>query len=304
MVRSSTQLLIALGLTGCLAGSLLANSVIGVAIANGPFQIDRSEVTGNASLFEGSEVVTEEASSKLRLNSGARLEIAAESQIRVFANRAVLERGAGQIEGPSAYSLEALTLRIAAGAPKAIARVSLDGTSAVVSAFNGPVRVSNAAGRLVATLGPGKNLRFQPDSSAAEDSFEVTGCVLQKKGHLIIVDSASNQIFEVRGGADLAAGLGNRVTVKGADVAGESPMEGAAHLIAVQSVTEVAPGGCLANAASVGADPPPGATAVAKAAPAAKGTNKALILGVAVAAAAGGGIAIALSQSSKSASPQ
>ena len=304
MGQPSTQSLIALVLTGCLAGSLFASPVIGVAIANGPFQIDRSEVTGNASLFEGSEVITEEASSKLRLNGGARLEIGAESQIRVFANRAVLERGAGQVEGPPAYSLEALTLRISAGAPKAIARVRLDGGDAVlVSALNGPVRVSTATGLLVATLAPGKSLRFQPDS-ATEDSFEVTGCLLRKSGRLIVVDSTSNQIFEVRGGPDLATGLGNRVTVKGTEVAGAQPMEGAAHLIAVQSVTDVAPGGCLATAAGVGADPPPGATTVPKAAPASKGVNRAVIVGVVVAAAAGGGIAVAVSQSHKSASPQ
>jgi hypothetical protein len=304
MVQPSTESLTALLLTGCLACSLFASPVIGVAIANGPFLIDRSQVTGNASLFEGSEVVTEEASSKLRLNGGARLEIGAGSQIRVFASRAVLERGAGQVEGPPAYSLQALTLRIAAAAPKAIARVRLDGSDAIlVSAFNGPVRVSTAAGLLVATVAPGRDLRFQPGAAEA-DSFEVTGCLLQKSGRFIVVDSTSNQMFEVRGATDLADKLGNRITVKGTEVPGAQPLEGAAHFIAIQSVTDVAPGGCLATAAGVGADPPPGATAVPKTVAASKGANKAVILGVVIAAAAGGGIAVALSQSKKSASPQ
>ena len=301
MVPPTAQALIALLVTGCLTGNLFASPAIGVAIANGPFQIDRSEVTGNASLFEGSEVVTEEASSKLRLNGGARLELGAGSQLRVFANRAVLERGAGQVQGPAAYSLQALTLRVTAG-PKAITRVRLDGSNAIlVSAFNGPVRVSNAAGVLVATVAPGRNLRFQPDA-AEPDSFEVSGCLLRKDGRLIVVDGISNQIFEVRGAADLTGKLGNRVTVKGREVPGAQPMEGAVHFIAVDSVADVAPGGCLATAASMGAEPPPGTVAVSKIA--SKGTNKAVIIGVVVAAAAGGGIAVALSQSSKSASPQ
>lgn len=288
---------------GWVSASAIAAPAIGVAFAGGPFRIDRALVTGNASLFEGSEIVTEEASSKLRLNGGARLEIGSESEMRVFADRAVLAKGAGQVEASPAYRLEALSLQVSGAKPKAIARVRVDGNTIVVAAFNGPVRVSTSAGRLVAMLSPGRNLRFQPGGSA-EDSFVISGCVLRKAGRYIIVDATSSQIFELRGGADLARALGNRVTVKGTEVAGAQPMDGAAHLIDVQSVTDVAPGGCLATAAGVGADPPPGATAVPRSVPAAKGSNKAVIIGVVVAAAGGGGAALALSQSNKSASPQ
>lgn len=264
------QPLISLIVTGCLTHGLAAGPAIGIAMASGPFHVDRSEVRGNASLFDGSEVTTSEASSKLRIDGGARLEVSTDSQAKVFAHHAVLEKGAAQVEGPPAYSLDARTLRINAAAPKAIARVRLDGANAVlVSAVNGPVRVSSASGVLLANLAAGQSQRFQ---------FEGTGCVLKKNGRLIVVDQATNQVYELTG-TDLASELGNRVTIKG------------------QAVTEVAPGGCLATAASVGADPLPGATPVHEA----HGPNKAVITGVVlIGGGAAVGIAVALSGKSKS----
>jgi hypothetical protein len=296
---ASAQSFLSLILAGCLFQALAAGPSIGIAMAEGPFRVDRAEVKGNASLFDGSEVSTGEASSKLRINGGARLEIGTDSQAKIFSTYAVLERGGGQLESPPAYSLEARTLRIRTGGPKTIARVRLDGPGAVlVSAVNGPVRVLTASGVLVANLAPGRNLRFEPQTSSA-DAFEITGCLLKKGGRFVVVDQTTNQLFDVRG-TDLTAELGNRVTAKGtAAPAGTQPVEGAARVILVQSVTEVAPGGCLGIAASVGADPPPG-TRATQAEPPAKGTNKAVIAGVAVAAAAGVGIAVALSNKSKS----
>jgi len=300
MYRSNIQAFLSLLLTGCMTHALAAGPSIGIAMANGRFQIDRSEVQGNASVFDGSEITTLDASSKLRMKNGARLELGASSGAKIFSNYAVLERGAGQVEGAPAYPLEALKLRISGTVPKAIARVRLDGTAAVVvSAVNGPVRVLNPYGLLIANVAAGRNLRFEPQGGAS-DAFEITGCLLKKVGRLIIVDQTTNQVFEVRG-LESTDQLGNRVLLKGTTVAGATPQEGAQQVIAARSVTPVAPGGCLATAASVGASPPPGSTAVPVEAPTAGGgPNKAVILGVVVGGAAAVGIAVALSSSSKS----
>jgi len=296
------QALIAVTIAGCLTHGLAAGPPIGIAMANGPFRVDQSEVKGNASLFDGSEVATGAASSKLRINSGARLEVAIESRAKVFATRAVLEKGAGQVEGLPAYVLEARTLRIHANSAHAIARVSLDGSSAVVvSAFNGPGRVSTDAGVMVATLAAGRSLSFQTQA-ATPNAFEITGCLLKKNGRFVVVDQTTGQLFELSG-PDMSSDLGNRVTVKGRTATGGTAMEGAAQLISVRSVTQVAPGGCLATAASVNADPPPGATPTGSQPPAvtqSHGPNKAVIAGVIVAGAAGVGIALGVSGKSKS----
>ena len=298
MYQPTRQAIIAILVAGSLTHSLAGEAYIGVAMADGPFQVNRSEVKGNASLFEGSEVTTGEASSKLRIRNGARIEIGTQSQVKVFATRTVLEKGAGQVEGPAAYGIEARTLRITADGSKSIARVRLDGPNALlVSAMNGPVRVSTASGLLVASLKAGNSFRFQPQAGAS-DSFEISGCLLKKNGSFIIVDHTTNQILELIG-SDMSSSLGNRVTVKGAAARGAKPMEGAAQVIQVASMTQIGPGGCLATASSVGADPLPG-TSLSSAREVAKGPNRALIAGVLVAVGGGAGVALALANKSKS----
>ena len=300
MHRIRAQALIALIAATCVTENLTAGSAIGVAMANGPFRIDGSEVKGNASLFDGSRVSTQAASSKLRVNGGARLELGTDSEARVFERRAILEKGAGQVEGPTAYSLEARVFRVRTMAANSIARVRLDGAGVVVSAVNGPVPVFNGAGALLAKVVPGSNLRFEAQGGAAADAVETTGCLLMKGGRYILVDATTNQVFEVRG-SDLRPEVGNRVLIKGKIVAGAEPGAGATQVVEAQSSSQSAPGGCLATAAAVGADPPPGAAPVkSTTAKAGSGANKAVILGIVVAGAAGGGIGLAMAGGNKS----
>lgn len=299
-MRWNVQAFVSLLLTGCLMQAFGAGPSIGIAMASGKFQIDRSEVQGNASVFDGSELTTLEASSKLRMNNGARVELGTDSHAKIFTNYAVLDRGAGQVEGAPSYALEVLKLRVTSAVPRAIARVRLDGPdTVVVSAVNGPVRVLSPAGVLVASVGAGRSFRFQPQGGS--EAFELTGCLLKKSGRFIIVDQTTNQVFEIRG-TEAADQLGNRVLLKGTAATGATPIEGARQVISASSVTPVAPGGCLATAAAVGADPLPGSTAVPAATQttAAHGPNKAVIAGVIVAAGAAAGIGVALSGGNKS----
>ena len=304
MRRLTVQGLIALLVIGSLTGGLAANASIGIAMASGPFRVNQSAVKGNASLFEGSEVVTERASSKLRMNRGARLEIATDSRARVFGDHVVLENGAGQLETGTEYRIEARTLRISTAGAKSIARVQLSGADAVpVSAVNGPIRVTNSAGQLLAKLEPGGNLRFLPQASAS-DAYEVTGCLLKKGGRAIVVDQTTNQFFEVRG-ADRSTEFGNRVTVKGRGVTGATPLAGASAVIDAQSITPVAPGGCLATASALAADPPTpppgtGTQQTPQTATTSGGANKAVIAGVLIGGGAAAGVGLALAGGNKS----
>ena len=47
-----------------------AGGAIGMAVANGSFQVDHSAVYGNGTLFDGSVVETAKASSRLQLTGG------------------------------------------------------------------------------------------------------------------------------------------------------------------------------------------------------------------------------------------
>ena len=301
MHRPTAQTLLSLILIGSLANSYAAGPALGIAMANGSFRVGPSEVKGNASLFDGSEITTTDASSKLRFNNGSRMELGTGTQALVRTDRVVLQRGAGQVEGPASYSLDARTLRITPANSKSIARVRLDGRNGVlVSAVNGPVRVTTASGILLAKLEAGGNLRFEPQQGTSPEAFEVTGCLLKKFKQFILVETTTNQIFELRG-PDQTARLGNRVTVKGTGIADAKPLEGAARVIQIGEVSPVAPGGCLATAASVGADALPGTNVSPAAAEVGAGANKGLIIaGVLIAGGAAAAIPLALSGKSKS----
>src|SRR5215472_13633403 len=120
-----------------LAGSwvgLPAATGIGMVNASGTFQVDHARVVGNATLFDGTVVETGQVAGDLRLNTGARMQLASESRGRVFQDRLVLERGVGQLQGKG-YRIEARSLRIVTDEPVAAARVALSGTHVQVAAL-------------------------------------------------------------------------------------------------------------------------------------------------------------------------
>ena len=85
-----------------------ANPSIGIAVADAPFQFDKSNVYGNATLFDGSLIETAAVSSDLVLHNGARLRLGSGSQARIHAGRLVLEKRQTEISATSKYSIEAL----------------------------------------------------------------------------------------------------------------------------------------------------------------------------------------------------
>jgi hypothetical protein len=293
------QAFVAVNLVGVLAWATAPGGVIGVVKANGDFRLDDAPVTGNATLFDGAAVGTAEVPSRIQLRNGTRVELAAESRARVFGSRLLLDQGFSEMQTSSGYRVEARSLRVATAAAGTVARVRLDGDRAVlVAALKGPVRVFNDAGLLVANVMAGTTLRFEPQPGA-QDSFQLSGCLLRKTGKFILVDQTANQTVEVRGeAAQLGAQVGNRVQITGvADPAGQ-PVAGATLAIQLKTVEQVGLGGCLAVAASVGADP----VSRAPAAEAPKG-HGAVIAGVVIAGAGGAIAGVVLMNRNKSKSP-
>ena len=294
------RVLLALNFGGVLA-AWGAGPVIGVAIANGTFQVDNAQVAGNTTLFDGSKIETTEASSRLRLHSGTRVELAARSRAVVFQNRTLLEKGVGEFQAASGYEIEARGLRISGLRGSSVMRVRLDGERVVlVAALNGPARVFKASGPLIANVSAGATLRFDPQAQP-ENTARMSGCLLRKAGRFILVDQTANVVVELNGDAtQLTAQLGNRVEIQGTVDASGQPAEGASQVVRVSALEEIGPGGCVAAAQGVGAEIPtraPVAAAVAK-----SGHTTAIVAGVAV--AAGGAVAaVVLLNSNKSKSP-
>ena len=296
MPRLNAQGWLALFLVNTLSTGMAASGAnLGVAIARGTFQVDNSTVSGNSTIFDGASVQTSAFSSRINLRNGSHAALGPDSRARVTARSLVLEQGLGELQSKSSYPIEARTLRISPSHPNAIARVLIEGERKVrVEAVEGPVKVFNHSGILLASINPGAALSFEPQA-AQEDSFQVEGCLLRKQGKFILVDQTSNQVLELRG-ADLSQHLCNRVKVAGASVRGATPVAGAAQVIQIRTVERTATAGCLAAATQVQADPcaakPPSSTAPV---PGAHGeSHTGIYVGVAIAAAGGIGVAVAL----------
>jgi hypothetical protein len=214
--RFSVQSLIALILTANLSLGMAAAPAVGIVTAAGSFTIDASNITGNATLFEGNQIETGKASSQLQLNNGARMQLAAESRGIVYRDRLVLEKGTSLIQSGSTSQVEANSLRIRPASESAGAQVSIGQSGTVqVAALRGPVRVTAANGVLLANLQEGKTIDFTPDSSAGPaPPTTVTGCLESSSGKFLLTDEASLVRFEILG-ASLDKEVGRRVQLDG-----------------------------------------------------------------------------------------
>ena len=305
MLRLSVQSLIALILVGTLTISLAAGPAIGVAVASGSFQVDSSTVYGNTTLFDGSTVQTEKEPSRLQLKNGTKMVLSGDSRATIFNRRMTLERGLGEVGFSSSYRMEARTLQISPVDSKSIARVKLEGEKQVlVTAVNGPVRVFNEGGLLVANLERGNALLFTPQA-AQPSAFQMSGCLVQTaEGKFLLVDP--NQTVELRG-TDLAQEANNHVEVNGTAYRSAVPAAPATQVVQVDSLKRASAGGCEEEIAKIENSgvkvAKPGQTATKVAPHVGSPSHTGIYVGVGVAAAAAVGIGVGLSSGKKSTSP-
>jgi hypothetical protein len=261
------------------AGSVLmgADSNIGMAIANGSFQIDHSRVWWSSTLFDGSRVQSASATPEIRLNGGTKLRLASGTEMMVYQGRSILQSGFAQVDAAAPYEIEARSLHVSAG-PDTVARVRLEGGRRLtVAAVRGGVRVANARGMLIALVNAGNSLDFEAQGEGAAAPARATGCLVAKSSKLLLIDQTTNLTFELWG-TGLAEELGNRVTVVGT---GENAA-GGAHVLRVAELNRVSKGGCSAVAKKAGA-----ATTAVAGAGAAAGAASAAGAGAATAGVAG-----------------
>jgi hypothetical protein len=283
-----------------------APAAIGIITASGHFLIERSQVWGNSTLFDGARIETSSASSDLALRNGVRLQLGASSRAQVWENRLALERGIGQAAGPASFELDAAGLKIRAANGTARFRVALADQGGIqVVALSGEARVTNAAGLLLASVPAGRSMSFSPQAGSGGQATR-TGCLLYKEGHFIIQDDETQEIAELNGrdqvGRDLASNTGSRVEAVGTLGATKPAVSIATTLINVSKVTQRSQGGCLSTAAALNAQTEaPSATAAAGNTPAVTqpstgggGLSTGAKVGIIAAIGAGAGIGAAL----------
>lgn len=287
MHRFSVQSLIALIVVANLSLGQAAAPTMGIVTAKGNFTIDNSIIAGNATLFEGNTIETGRVNSQLQLNNGAKMQLAAESRGIVYRDRLVLEKGNSRFENAGNYQVEALSLRINPDG-KSAGRVSVMGSRLVqVAALSGPVRVTNAAGALLANVEAGNTLEFTPEEAGAPTPTTVTGCVMHSGSKFELTDEVSAVKFEVVG-AGIEKEVGHRVEVSGSIVPDD-----AANQVRLSTIKQLSKrcsnrSGGAAAAGAAGGSAAGGSGASTAAATGMAVATKAIIAGVIVAGAATG----------------
>ena len=291
MLKNRNWVLVTAAVVSSAASVLGATPAIGVATANGSFMVNGSNVSGNATVMDGSKINTAGTSSLVQLNGGARLNLAANSGSQVFHDRAVIERGGGQITSKGDYRVEAGALRIESASGSSEMRVKMaDRKTVEIAAVRGNLLVKNVSGIVLANMVPGTALSFDSQDAGASLGVSVNGVMRKMADHVyIITDTTSNVTYQVVGCEDYERKVNKTVKVEGtlaqnATLAPAAVSNGATQEIRVRGCSAVA-------AVAVGA---------AAGAAAAYGlTTGAIVAGVAVAAAGTGiGLGVALSQDS------
>jgi hypothetical protein len=208
-----------------------AAPVIGIVTASGHFNVEGSQVWGNATLFNGTTIETNSASSELALRNGVKVQLAAESRARIWQNRLVLEKGVAQLAAPASFE----------------------------------ARVLNNANLIRA---PYRGLADGTVMQIAQGQTVHTGCMVYKDGHFLVQDQTTQEVVEVTG-PNLASNVGNRVEARGTALTTPATAP-ATSAMNVSSVALVTQGGCLSVAASLNAKTDAPANAVAPASASAK----------------------------------
>jgi hypothetical protein len=286
------------------AVAFAAGPAIGIVTASGHFTLDRSQVWGNATVFEGSIVETGSASSEVALRNGAKLQLAKDSRARILSDRVVLEKGTGQVSAPESFEVNAANLRIHTDGRL---RVNV-GENVQIASLAGFVRVSSAAGMLLAAIPAGRTMEFSPQ--AANGSVTRTGCLMFKNNHYILQDENTQEVVELSGGQNLNSQLGNRVEITGTASSVKPAVSIATLVVNVAGATPKSSGGCLSVASSLGAQTEVTNAPATPAETAAQTTKTgggistgAKVAIVVVVAGAGAGAAIALAGKKSSTSP-
>src|SRR5205823_13483380 len=150
------------------AYSWAATSTIGVASGPGTFSLDGAKVEGNANVFEGSQIKTGGAPSRVYLETGELLTLGINSSGIFYKDRVLLQKGATRVSGMTEYQIEVARYRIQSANGRSEAVVRLDGGEVQIAALTGAVNVFNQRGALLTHIGAGTASAFQTsDSNAA-----------------------------------------------------------------------------------------------------------------------------------------
>jgi len=201
-------------LVSCCSVTLLgAAGILGFVYANGTYRIDGSTVRGNATVFDGSILETQESPARLQFGDGTHLWLASGSSVKFSPQVTTLLRGLVQLQGGEDHALSAGAIKVTPG-PDSIVRIMLESSGgAVVMPLGGIAKVSNARGIPVGNLAAGQAVRFAAYEGAAA-AVESSGCIERRSDGFALTDSITNLTFQLEG-RDLDKAAGKHIHLLG-----------------------------------------------------------------------------------------
>jgi len=242
---------IAIMLFGC-SYAVAGSNAIGTVSARGDIRIDGDSVKGNATLFDGTVVETEQATAALRLARGVEIKLATGSRSTLYRDRIVLQRGASEFAPSSLFSLEANSIRVRPNEPNSRALVSMTGPNTVeVADLAGGFQVTDDRGLLLAHLSTGRTMSFAMQAETnASGKITVTGQIRKEGGHYFLIEDTRNLRYELKGKGFFWL-ESQEVTIIGTVDPHATPVEGAVAVVDVSETKKVAVAGAgIANGPS------------------------------------------------------
>ena len=133
---------------------------IGVATAVGSYSVNSSSVTGNADIFDGTELRTTISPSDVHLENGADVRLATRSAGTLYTDHLELRDGALRVSNFDSYPVQARQLQIQADTPGAAAIVRMQGRTVEIASLGGTVKVTDG-GAMLTRVAAGTKMAFQ-----------------------------------------------------------------------------------------------------------------------------------------------
>ena len=191
-------------------------TVIGTASVRGNMRVDGSTVQGDATVFNGTVVETDDASANLRMGHGIDVTMSKSSKGTVYSDHFVLQRGASELTAPGPFEMEADGLRVAADSPNSVAIVTMAPNKTVnVAVLAGRFKVRDGDGFFLSNVLPGRPLSFAAQAQASTSPYfiSVVGLLDSENGHYLLT-TAENVKYELTG-IDIQKFVSDKVVVTG-----------------------------------------------------------------------------------------
>ncbi len=152
----STKLLAA-AIFCCSVAYGAAGQTIGTATVRGNVRVDGNQVTGDATLFDGTKVETAAASATLRMSQRSIIEMSTGTRSVIYGNYVRLEQGTIDFKPTCGFVAEVNGVRVTPNSSNTHGVISLSSSGASLSSQSGEFLILDKTGRLLSRIPAGSS---------------------------------------------------------------------------------------------------------------------------------------------------